>query len=76
MTVFMWGLLAWGHFAPGSLLGGIDYQIEIVATAKERRQPFDMVLLDAQMPVLDGLERTGASVSCAPTKRSALGRSR
>jgi CheY-like chemotaxis protein len=48
------------------LLGGMGYQIEIVengqlaldaiAAAKERGQPFDVVLLDVQMPVLDGLE--------------------
>jgi CheY-like chemotaxis protein len=44
----------------------MGYQIEIVengqlaldaiAAAKERGQPFDVVLLDVQMPVLDGLE--------------------
>jgi PAS domain S-box-containing protein len=48
------------------LLGGMGYQIEIVengqlaldavAAANERGAPFDVVLLDVQMPVLDGLE--------------------
>jgi len=48
------------------LLGGMGYQIEIVengvlaleavAAADGRGEPFDVVLLDVQMPVLDGLQ--------------------
>jgi CheY-like chemotaxis protein len=30
--------------------------LDAIAAAKERGQPFDVVLLDVQMPVLDGLE--------------------
>ena len=50
------------------ILGGLGYDIEIVdngeraldavAAAHGRGQPFDVVLLDVQMPVLDGLEAT------------------
>ena len=48
------------------ILGGLGYEVEIVengqealdavAAAHARGQPFDVLLLDVQMPVLDGLE--------------------